>query len=269
MGRNAEMRPTAAAGGDLRAPDFLSSHPATPERIRNAQANARQYTAPGSGEQSKVAYLAALDGMVYGEDPSQGYARGRRFLHPRLGFTFMAPEGFSLDNTAQAVLGVRHGGAQALRLDVVRVPPEQSLGEYLNSGWIENIEPTSVEEININGFPAATASAKGNQWSFRLYAIRFGSEVYRFIFAMKQRSAEADRTFRESVSTFRRMSLAEIEAARPLRMKLVTVLPGDTAERFATRMEVADRPLERFRVLNGLSPGQNPKPGEKVKIVVE
>jgi predicted Zn-dependent protease len=164
---------------------------------------------------------------------------------------------------------VRHGGTQALRLDVVRVPPEQSLGDYLNSGWIEKIDPNSVEELNINGFPAATASAKGEQWSFRLYAVRFGSEVYRFIFAMKQRSGEADRAFRESVATFRRMSLAEIEAARPLRMKLVTVLPGDTSERLATRMEVADRALERFRVLNGLAPGQNPKPGEKVKIVVE
>jgi predicted Zn-dependent protease len=52
-------------------------------------------------------------------------------------------------------------------------------------------------------------------------------------------------------------------------MKLVTVLPGDTAERLATRMEVADRALERFRVINGLAPGQSPKPGEKVKIVVE
>jgi predicted Zn-dependent protease len=269
MGRNAELRPTATAGTELRAPDFLSSHPATPERIRNAQANARQYTAPGAGEQSRAAYLAAIDGMVYGEDPSQGYARGRRFLHPRLGFTFMAPEGFSLDNTAQAVLGVQHGGTQALRLDVVRVPPEQSLGDYLNSGWIENIESESVEEININGFPAATATAKGGQWGFRLYVVRFGTEVYRFIFAAKQRSSAADRAFRESVGTFRRMSLAEIEAARPLRIKLVTVLQGDTVERLATRMEVSDRQAVRFRVLNGLSAGQQPKPGEQVKIVVE
>jgi predicted Zn-dependent protease len=269
MGRNADLRPAANAGNDLRAPDFLSSHPATPERIRNAQANARQYTAPGAGEQSRTAYLAAVDGMVYGEDPSQGYARGRRFLHPRLGFTFMAPEGFSLDNTAQAVLGIQQGGNQALRLDVVRVPPEQSLGDYLNSGWMENIESDSIEELNINGFPAATATAKGGQWGFRLYVVRFGTEVYRFIFAAKQRNPAADRAFRESVGTFRRMSLSEIEAARPLRIKLVTVLSGDTPERLATRMEVADRPLDRFRVLNGLSPGQQPKPGEQVKIVVE
>ena len=84
--------------------------------------------------------------MIYGEDPSEGFVRGRRFLHPKLGFTFMAPDGFALDNTAQAVLGVREGGGQALRLDVVRVPAEQPLPEYLNSGWIENIDAASVEE---------------------------------------------------------------------------------------------------------------------------
>ena len=73
----------------------------------------------------------ALDGLVYGEDPSEGFVRGRRFLHPKLGFTFTAPEGFALDNTAQAVFGVKDGGGQALRLDVVRVPAEQTLAEYL------------------------------------------------------------------------------------------------------------------------------------------
>ena len=123
--------------------------------------------------------------------------RGRRFLHPKLGFTFLAPEGFSLDNTAQAVLGVKEGGGQALRLDVVRVPAEQTLAEYLTSGWIENIDPKTVEEVSINGLQAATATAKGDQWVFRLYAVRFGTDVYRFIFASKRTTAEIDRAFRE------------------------------------------------------------------------
>ncbi len=139
MGMNSHLR-AQRASIDPRAPDFLSSHPATPERVTNAVANARQYTSPGAGQRDRNEYLGMLDGLVYGEDPSEGFVRGRRFLHPKLGFTFTAPEGFVLDNTAQAVFGVKDNGAQALRLDVVRVPAEQSLPEYLNSGWIENIE---------------------------------------------------------------------------------------------------------------------------------
>src|SRR5579863_3560326 len=166
MEHNSELKPQQQSGAiDPRAPDFLSSHPATPERISNALANARQFGAPSTyAGRDKTAYLSSIDGIVFGEDPSEGFVRGRRFLHPRLAFTFTAPEGFTLDNTAQAVLGVKHGGGQALRLDVVRVPAEQTLAAYLTSGWIENIDPATVEDITINGFPGATAAAKGDQW---------------------------------------------------------------------------------------------------------
>ena len=270
MGRNAELKSGGGKGdADQRFMDFLSSHPATPDRIKLAQANARQFAGPGAGERDRTAYLGAIDGLVYGEDPSEGFVRGRRFLHPKLGFTFQAPEGFTLENTAQAVLGVKASGGQALRLDIVRVPAEQTLPAYLASGWLENIDPKAVEETSINGFPAATTTAQGDQWSFRIYAVRFGSEVYRFIFAAKQRPPEVDRAFRESVASFRRMSLAEIDAARPLKLKVVTVGSGDTVETVARRMAVSDRALERFLVLNGLQPRQALKQGDQVKVVVE
>ena len=272
--RNSELKPEQSNAINPAAPDFLSSHPSTPERVTQAIANARQYKPPASvspaeREQSRDAYFGDIDGIVYGEDPSEGFVRGRRFLHPKLGFTFTAPEGFALDNTAQAVLGVKHGGGEALRLDVVHVPAEQTLAQYLTSGWIENIDPATVEDVTVNGFPGATAVAKGDQWDFRLYAIRFGSDVYRFIFAAKHRTSDTDRAFRDSVDTFRRMSLAEIEQAKPLRLKIVKVAPGDTVEKLAARMAVVDRAADRFRVLNGIEPGDRLKPGSEAKIVVE
>jgi predicted Zn-dependent protease len=273
MEHNAELKPEDTGAINPAAPDFLSSHPATPERITNAIATARQYRAPADNgqnfAQAKATYLADINGIVYGEDPSEGFVRGRRFLHPKLGFTFTAPDGFTLDNTAQAVLGIKRGGGEAVRLDVVHVPAEQTLTDYLNSGWIENIDPSTVEEITVNGFPGATAAAKGDQWDFRLYGIRFGSDVYRFIFAAKHRTPDTDRSFRESINSFRRMTIAEIEQAKPLRLRIVTVAPGDTVEKLASKMAVPDRAVERFRVLNGLDPGDTLKPGGQMKIVVE
>jgi predicted Zn-dependent protease len=266
MERNANLKPLGTA--DPRSLDFISSHPSTPERVRNAQLNARQFTAPGAGERDRHDYITSLDGLVYGEDPSEGYVRGRRFLHARLGFTFTAPPDFTLDNTAQAVLGLNTDGAQAMRLDIVKVPPEQSLTDYLSSGWIENIDKRSVEPVTINGFPSATATAKGAPWSFRLYAVRFGSDVYRFIFAAKNATPEIDRAFRDSIQTFRRMSLNEIKQTRPLHIKVVTVQPGDTVEKLTAQMAL-HHPAERFRVINGLEPGHQPKPGDQVKLVVE
>ncbi|MGH6671478.1 MAG: M48 family metalloprotease [Xanthobacteraceae bacterium] len=272
--RNAALKARSNGVLNPAAPDFLSSHPATPERMAHALALAGQYRPAAEDTPQRLAaardaYLANLDGMVFGEDPSEGFVRGRRFLHPRLGFTFTAPEGFTLDNTAKAVLGIKRGGGAALRLDVVQVPAGQSLAQYLNSGWIENIDAGSVHEMTINGFPGASATAKGDEWNFRLYVIRFGSDVYRFVFASKNLTPQNDRSFRESVGTFRRMTLAEISRAKPLHLKVVTVRPGDTVEKLASRMVVPDRRVERFRVLNGLGPDDTLSPGREVKVVVE
>lgn len=265
MGRFAALR--SANSADPRSLDFLSSHPATPERIENAAASARKHK---GGARDAAEYLAALDGLVYGEDPVDGFVRGRRFFHPKLGFTFVAPEGFRLENTAQAVLGRKDGGEQALRLDIVRLDSEAGgLAAYVTSGWIENVEPGTVEELTIGGFPAATATAKGDPWRFRVYVVRNGKDVYRFIFAAKTRSPEIDRSFRDAMNSLRRLSLAEAAAARPLRLKVISVAAGDTVESLAARMAPLDRQVERFRALNGLGPNDRPKEGERVKIVVE
>ena len=216
MGRNAELRQTANNGVDPRFLDFLSSHPATPDRVKIARANARQYTAPGDGARDKdelsraastacptaktraKALCAAAASCIRGSaSPSR-----RRTASP-----WRTPR--------RRCSASSDGGNLALRLDVVRVPAEQTLARYLTSGWIENIDASRVEEFTINGLPAATATAKGDQWTFRLYAVRFGSEVYRFIFAAKQLTAAVDRAFRDSVNTFRRMTPTESAAGAP------------------------------------------------------
>jgi predicted Zn-dependent protease len=147
------------------------------------------------------------------------------------------------------------------------VPADQSLADYVKSGWMENVDAASVSEFSLNGFPAATATAKGAPWSFRIYVVRFGSDVYRFIFAAKIMNAEADRDFRQSIDSFRRMSLKESREIKPLRVKIVTVGAHDTVMSLARRMAVGDHRLERFRLLNGLGPKDQIRPGQHVKIV--
>lgn len=267
MERNADLK--AGKSMDPRTQDFLSSHPATPERVQNAQIIAKQYVSTDANEHDRETYLSAIDNLVFGEDPSEGFVRGRRFLHPKLGFTFQAPENYTLDNTAQAVIGVREGGAQAMRFDVVRVPAEQSLGDYLNSGWMESVDKSATEDITINGFPAASTTATGDPWQFKVYALRFGTDVYRFIFAAKQKTTESERNARETVNSFRRLTLDEIQAARPLRLKVITVQPGDTVESLAHRMAGVDHPIERFRILNGLDARTQVKVRDRVKVVVD
>ncbi len=265
MERNAAMRSQtqAASGG----PDFLASHPSTPERIRQAILVARQYSGPDGVPRDKERYLRALEGLTYGEDPRQGFVRGRSFVHPRLGFTVTAPEGFTLENSRSAVTGLGPND-MAIRLDVVRVPANQTLQSYLGSGWIDGLTESSVEAVTVNGFQAATALARGPDWSFRIFVVRFGGEVYRLIYAARDLNAEVDQMFRSSMESFRRLTPAEA-AVRQVRIRMVRAGEGDTVDSFVSRMQVADRADERFRVLNGLGPGEQPRGGELVKIIQE
>ncbi len=44
-------------------------------------------------------YLQLIDGIIYGEDPRQGYVEGNVFYHPELKFKFSIPTAWKLENT--------------------------------------------------------------------------------------------------------------------------------------------------------------------------
>ncbi len=114
LGRASTFRAALLGQTSTDKPDLLATHPSTPERIAQATQIARQIGAPGIGTTDRAAYLAAIDGMMFGDDPAEGSIRGRKFVHPRLGFAFTAPEGFVLENSSQAILGVKGGRKRSL-----------------------------------------------------------------------------------------------------------------------------------------------------------
>lgn len=270
LGRSLALRASLMGqkSGDER-PDLMSTHPSTPERVERAVAQAQQIGPPGTGERGRKAYLAAINGIEFGDDPSNGMVRGRRFVQPKLGFAFVAPHGFTLDNSAEALLGVAENGREALRLDSVQLPATDTLESYLSSGWIAGLRQNSIQSLMVNGLSAATAVAKGGRWSFRLAVIRLGNNVYRLIFAARTLLPAVDRQFRDSIASFHKISPQEARNVRPLHIAVVTARPGDTAESMADHMAVPDRTLEHFLLLNGLDKAGRLTVGESYKLVVE
>jgi predicted Zn-dependent protease len=248
--------------------DMMATHPSTPERVAQTLAAARQISAPGIGDTARDTYLGAIAGITYGDDPSEGFTRGRRFVHPKLGFAFVAPDGFTLENTARAVLGTASGGVEALRLDNVRIPATTTLEDYLASGWIDGLQQGSIEPLTVNGLPAATATARGGEWTFRVAVIRLGTDLYRLIFATRTLTPERDQRFHESIESFRRIPSSEAASIRPLHLEIVNS-SSEKVDALAGRMAVPERPLETFLILNGLDHGGPLKPNEKYKLVVE
>ncbi len=252
-----------------KAPDFLASHPSTPERVAFATRAAREFGAPGIGEMDRDRYLAGIDGVVFGDDPSQGYVRDRTFIHPSLGVGFTVPEGFVIDNTSDAVLATGADGT-ALRFDAVALAKGADLGRYLASGWVNGLDETSIKRFSVNGMPAASANASAKGWEFRIAIVQAESgATYRFIFANESATKGLDDAASGTVSSFRKLDQRALANLKPLKIKIVTARPGDTEETLARRMRGVDRPRELFRALNNIDPGARIPAGTKVKIVAD
>lgn len=269
LGRNTVFRSTSQGqSAEDKRLDILSSHPSTPERVAAVTAGARQIGAPGIGEREAARWLAAIDGLAYGDDPRDGVVRGRRYVNSALRIAFTAPEGFNLEAARDMVIGVSANGAQALRFDSVTPKPDQTLEAYVASGWIDGVQTGPVEALDIGGQPAVVATGKGTDWVFRMAAIQTGGRVYRFILAARGAS-DPERPMRALLDSFKALSPAEAQAARPLQIRLATANAGDTSATMAARMEGQERGLELFLLLNGLDRASALVPGQRYKVVAE
>ncbi|TXN22351.1 M48 family metalloprotease [Methylobacterium sp. WL9] len=249
-------------------PDMLATHPGTVERITLVTRAARRIGAPGLGVDERARFLAAIDGIAYGDNPGDGMVRGTRFLHPSLGIAFEVPDGIAIENTRNAVLGTTRDGTRRILFDQVESSTGRSLEDVLKATWNDGIDPGTIENRIVEGRPAVFAVSKGKDWTFRLAAIRVGENTYRMIMAAKG-SADPDAAFRRWVDSLSSVDPDEARALKPLHLRIVTASAGDTADALAARMVAPDRALDRFLVLNGLERGAAVKPGQGYKLVGE
>lgn len=164
------------------------------------------------------------------------------------------------------MFGVRQPDNEALRLDSVRNPQFGGLEAYLNSGWIDGLLSSSIKKLEINGLPAIIATARAGEWNFRIAVIQHGDFLYRLIFAIRALSDSVDQSFLQSINSFRRLTPQEYLDVHGLRLAIIAAVAGDSPETLAARMVVPNRPLEYFRLLNGLAENDSIIPGNITKL---
>ena len=252
--------------------DWLASHPATGQRVRDTRAQAQGTgILPASRRTGEEAHFAAIDGMLYGDDPKEGYVRGRRFIHPELRFAFEVPEGFQMTNSSKAV-SARHSSGAQLKFDGGARRGAATMADYLTRVWARDAQLKGVESLTINGIPAATGvtRVKGKDVRLVAYDAGDGEGVYRFLIATPPReTARMEAAIREMVLSFSRLSAREAASAKPFLVETRKVRRGDTVGSLASLMAFDTAAEERFRVLNGLSGNEGVLPGQTVKLVVE
>jgi predicted Zn-dependent protease len=267
----------ALAGRPGTADQFsiFQTHPRTADRVQRAvqQAAGAQPVTPASA--TREAYLDHIDGILYGDDPEEGFIRGRRFAHPVLRFEFTVPDGFTLFNSSTAVIA---SGPNNSVIQFDREPQPQQTGDmqrYIREQWASGIQLADLDPITVNGLDAAIGEARvatnAGQRDAWLVAVRWNqSTIYRFVLLAQPGQLGAFRDgFNRTLQSFRPLSASEAAALKPQRIEIVTVGSGDTVESMAARMPFSDYRVERFRVLNALPANATLTPGQRVKIVVE
>ena len=142
--------------GEGRLPTWAVTHP-YPE---NRQAHVQHMLDSANADYSALArdrgpYLQRLEGMVYGEDPRQGYFEGQVFYHPVLRFQVVFPDGWQTNNGFSAVTGLSQKQDGLLQLGLgTKDSPATQLAEFLKQ---QGVQPVSTSRAPVNGLPAASA----------------------------------------------------------------------------------------------------------------
>lgn len=256
--------------GDARSmPEWASTHPDPASRVRRAATQSR--SAGGANlPRNRDAFLAAIDGMLYGDNPRQGMIVGRDFLHPNLKIAFTIPQGFKMTNGARAVsisgpdtqaqfASARYSGN--LQTHVRGLLQELTGGNARSTG--------DVRTTSVNGVPAAYTQARatsGNtQVDVTIFAYALGGSAYHFtVLTPAGRGLGAATTL---IQSFRPLASADAARVRARYLRVVTVKAGESVASLAARMAFDQAKAERFLVLNGLARNAVLRPGDKVKIV--
>jgi predicted Zn-dependent protease len=253
--------------------DWLASHPSNEQRLRDITEIANQYQAKASyGDEGHDRYLQAIDGVSFGDSSEQGVTRGRNFYHEPLGIALTAPPGWKIQNSAQALALVNGEGNAAVI--VKAVPPQAGT---THEEIIRNaVKPDSgkVEHLTFNGLPATHFSGTVKNQSGQSQVVELtlvtgpANKNYVFIYGAKDKQSlqRAFPQIREAESSFRAMTAADREAARPWKLKSVPYPAGGFAE-LAKHSPLTTNAEQQLRLLNGVYGGGDPKPGQLVKVV--
>jgi predicted Zn-dependent protease len=255
-------------------PNWLSTHPAPADRVQQVEAAVKS-VAPGGTGTDRAEYLRRMDGLVYGDNPDQGVVRGRDFLHPKLRFALQFPDGWDVDNGQSQVVAKQPGVDVFIVLQPVERPTGTTIERVaLNAMDAAGFRAVDGSETRINGLNSFVGTYQGA-------LEEVGRVVVRAAHIMQDRSVymiagispvttydRHERMFEATLRSFRPLSLAEAENIHPNRVDLYTAREGDTWQAIADRQGKGVVKPATLAIMNGHAPNEQPRPGERLKIVV-
>jgi len=258
-----------AAGRQVQSvPAWASTHPKPAKRVPRALKEGQKYTVSNVRRTNR--HMAAIDGMLYGDDPKQGIVDGQNFIHPDLRFKFTAPTGFSMQNSTRAVQ-INGSGGKAF---FTTLAYSGNRTNYIDAafkavaGEDQTINYGAISSTSVNGIPAFTSKAivRGQRGDIvvTVFAYEFSkSQAFHFVTT----SPANAQPFNNMYQSVKRIGSREAAAIKPRKIKIITVKRGDTIDSLSSTMAYDKLQRERFMALNGMARDRALTIGKKMKIV--
>lgn len=257
---------TSAQG---RLPSWLSTHPAPANRAQRIQSEIQTQRLTGT-RVDQAGYLQRLDGIMFGENPREGFFEGAVFFHPDLRFQLRFPAGWKTQNQRQAVGAI---SPQEDAIVVMTLVPgasaDQAANEFLRQ---QGLRAAGAERANIHGLPAVTALFEAvteqTQIAGRAAFVEYDDKVYRLLgYTPSQRWRNYDRVFADSLASFAPLTDRRYLDVQPKRMKVVPVNQPMTVDELARR-HGSTVSTSVLALINQVPAGGSLPAGQPAKVVV-
>jgi predicted Zn-dependent protease len=249
-------------------PEWASTHPDPAKRVVRAATNAKKF--PAATVRNADAHFAAINGMLFDDDPKEGVVDGQDFIHPDLRLKFTVPTGYGIANSSQAV-SINGSGGQAIFTTAAYSGNRQA---YIDAaykaiaGEKQTINGGPISESSLRGLPVFTSSAdvqtQNGTVRLTIYAYEFSANQAFHFATIAPVNTSPFTSMYESVS---RISQSEAAAVKPRKIRVVTVGKSDSVASLSGRMAYKNYQTDRFLALNGMTSSSTLKVGQKVKIV--
>ena len=263
-------RVSQAQGGG-RVPEWLATHPNPENRRGRIEQEIAALPQNFSGAAvNRDIYLRRLDGLVFGNNPREGYFKENQFFHPDLRFRVTFPEGWTTNNGKQAVIAVSPQQDAMVEVSVAKEPTADAAARaFLAQQGLTNGYPVRT---SVGGLPAVTAgfAAATDNGTLRGTAlfVEYGGAVYRLVgYATDARWPAVQVTVERALQSFARLTDPATLAVQPQRVDIVRIDRRTTIEELA-RQRPSPVPAATLALVNQVEPQTPLEPGRLVKWIV-
>ncbi len=255
-------------------PNFLSTHPDPGDRYNDVRRDAEEWQAKLDIDEWQVneeSYLRMLDGMVYGDDPRQGYVDGNVFYHPELEFQFPFPSGWELEN---APTQVRIGPPDRQALIVFNIAGQASLEDAAQTTLRQlelNVQET--RRTTVNGMPAittiSTQPAQQQDGNIRVLSYFIDDDGTYYVFHGVSAEGNFDDYFQRFESTminFDKLTDPARLNVQPQRISIRRVESAGTLADIFRAMGVPNDRMDEFAFLNNMELRDQVPAGKLLKV---